>query len=315
MSLDAPVVAVAWMWMLSQAMNVSYISPLAYYILAAAVWCVYVADRIYDSSKSGGRWLTRQPRHEFHRRWRLPLTVLLAIISGICIHRALYFLPSAIFSGGIVGGIMVLVYFVTVKFRGQEVPYVKNFVAGFVFAFGVAVPVLAYEGSLTRVGLEDVIYPLQQYFQPLQEEVNGVTIRIAMAGVWDALWNTGLMVIRTLHVVFVRELIIVVFALLCVMNITAIDLWEQAEYAEDEETEYGHELSLTLGLILLVGGSLYAAAFMADESSKNFYYAVMVSAAALQLVNHYRALFTMNAQRVLADLALLLPLPIFWFSN
>jgi len=48
-----------------------------------------------------------------------------------------------------------------------------------------------------------------------------------------------------------------------------------------------------------------------DLLKLKFYYAVMVAAAVLQGVNHFRDRFSPNAQRVLADIALLVPLPLF----
>jgi len=38
----------------------------------------------------------------------------------------------------------------------------------------------------------------------------------------------------------------------------------------------------------------------------------MVAAAVLQGVNRYRERFSLSAQRVLADVALLVPVPLFW---
>ncbi len=64
-----------------------------------------------------------------------------------------------------------------------------------------------------------------------------------------------------------------------------------------------------MGLIILAGGSLVFAAMYADQYSKPFFYAVMVGAAALQVINHYRDRFSINSLRVLADVALLVPVP------
>jgi len=191
--------------------------------------------------------------------------------------------------------LMVLcgIYFLLAWFRSREVPYVKNFLAGMIFAMGVGIPVNAANASLLVTDLNDVIYAFRH------------------TGLVDAIWNFGLMVLRTLVVIFYHCREVWVFGALCMMNITAIDLWERADQAENEEDAYSHEATLTLGLIILAGGSLVFAAMYADQYSKPFFYSVMVSAAALQLINHYRDRFSMNAQRVLADVALLVPLPIF----
>ncbi|MFP6855933.1 MAG: hypothetical protein VCA73_01570, partial [Roseibacillus sp.] len=45
---------------------------------------------------------------------------------------------------------------------------------------------------------------------------------------------------------------------------------------------------------------------------KAFFIAIMVSAAALQVINRMRSRFSLDALRVLADVAMLLPLPLFY---
>jgi hypothetical protein len=166
---------------------------------------------------------------------------------------------------------------------------------------GVGIPVNAANAALLESDFNDVIYAFQN------PEAVGMAQKLL-----DALWNFGLMSLRTLVVIFHQCREILIFGLLCMMNITAIDLWERAEAATDEETAYAQEVTLTFGLIILSGGSLVFAALYADEYSKPFYYAVMVAAAVLQGVNHYRERFSPSAQRVLADVALLVPVPLFW---
>jgi hypothetical protein len=294
LSLDAPLIAVAWMWMLAQALRVEYVHAAAWYVLPLSIWCIYVMDRLLDA------WLhpalrATSPRHHFHWRWRWLLLALVAGGGVTCIYQAMFVLPRSMFSAGLVALLLCAVYFLLALFQvqGREVPYVKNVFAGLIFAMGVGIPVNAANANLLVTDFNDVLYAL------------------AHTGVIDAIWNFGLMVIRTLYVIFNQCREMLIFALLCMMNITAIDLWERAEAEADEETAYAYETTLTFGLVILAGGSLVFAAMYADEYSKPFYYAVMVAAALLQVVNHYRYRFSPSAQRVLADLALLLPLPVF----
>lgn len=292
LSLDAPLVAVAWMWMLAEALRVEYIQPSIWWVLPLAIWCVYVADRLLDAwTRPGVR--ESSPRHVFHWRWRWPL--LVGVVAGFCVctYQALYVLPRSIFSAGLVAVMLCLVYFALAVLRGRGIPYAKNFLAGMIFAMGVGIPVNAASSGLLITDLNEVLYALRN------------------TGLGDALWNLGGMVIKTLVLVFLYCREVWVFGLLCMMNITAIDLWERAEAEPDEALAYSHEATLTLGLIVLAGGSLLFAAMKADEYSKPYFYAVMVAAALLQVINHYRERFSMNALRVLADVALLVPLPIF----
>ena len=299
LSLDAPLVAVVWMWMLARALRVEYVHAAAWWVLAISIWCVYVVDRLFDGWRHP-HLREESPRHAFHWRWRWVLMVLVAGGGGYCVYQSLYVLPRSMFSAGLVAIMMCVVYFVLTYIQGREVPYVKNLFAGLIFAMGVGIPVNAANAGLLVSDFNDVIYAFND------PEAIGILHKL-----WNGVWNFGIMSLRTLVVIFheCREMLI--FALLCMMNITAIDLWERAEAATDEETAYGHEVTLTFGLVVLAAGSLVFAAMYADEYSKPFYYAIMVAAAVLQGVNHFRERFSPNAQRVLADIALLVPLPIF----
>lgn len=292
LSLDAPLVAVAWMWMLAQALRVEYVHSAAWWVLPISIWCVYVLDRVLDGWRHpemrGG-----SPRHMFHWRWRWPLLISALVAGGVCLYQSLYVLPRSMFSAGLVAMLMCLVYFLLAVVQGPEVPYIKNFVAGMIFAMGVGIPVNAANAGL------------------LVADFNGVIYAYKHTGAVDAVWNFGVMSLRTLVVIFYQCREVLLFGLLCMMNITAIDLWERAEQAESEEVALAQETTLTFGLFVLAGGSLVFAAMYADEYSKPFFYALMVAAAILQVVNHFRERFSPDAQRVLADVALLLPLPVF----
>lgn len=292
LSLDAPLVAVAWMWMLARALRVEYIQPSIWWVLPLAIWCVYVADRLLDVWTQP-KMTEKSPRHVFHWRWRWPLVAGVVAGAVICIYQALYVLPRSVFSAGLVAVMLCFFYFLLAFFRGRGVPYAKNFIAGMIFAMGVGIPVNAASSTLLITDLNEVLYALRN------------------TGMRDALWNLGGMFVKTLVLIFFYCREVWVFGLLCMMNITAIDLWERAEVEPDEALAYSHEATLTLGLIVLAGGSLLFAAMRADEYSKPYFYAVMVAAALLQVINHYRERFSMNSLRVLADVALLAPLPIF----
>ncbi|MEI7912039.1 MAG: hypothetical protein WCK77_20600 [Verrucomicrobiota bacterium] len=103
-----------------------------------------------------------------------------------------------------------------------------------------------------------------------------------------------------------------VFAVLCMLNISAIDLWEHASRHSDPEVLATDELSLTLPLTLLAGACLFFALQAEQHSSRPFYYAVLTGAALLHVVNRTRARFSLEALRVLADLALVAPALVFF---
>ncbi|KAB2637922.1 MAG: hypothetical protein DVB25_09000 [Verrucomicrobia bacterium] len=102
------------------------------------------------------------------------------------------------------------------------------------------------------------------------------------------------------------------FAVLCILNISAIDLWEHASRHSDPEVQATDELSLTLPLTLLAGASLFFAVQAQPHGSRPFFYAVLTGAALLHVVNRMRARFSLEALRVLADLALVVPALVFF---
>jgi energy-converting hydrogenase Eha subunit A len=109
--------------------------------------------------------------------------------------------------------------------------------------------------------------------------------------------------------VFSREF--VCFAVLCIMNISAIGLWEHAARAPDREIAAADELSLTLPLILLGTAALACAVMDSELSTRPFYYAILTAAGLLYVLNRSRANFGIDALRVLADVAMLVPVLVF----
>ncbi len=101
----------------------------------------------------------------------------------------------------------------------------------------------------------------------------------------------------------------VCFAVLCVLNISAIDLWEHAARSSDVEIKASDELALTLPLTLLGAAALTFA--LRDVTTRPFFYAILTGAALLYVLNRLRNRFSLDALRVLADVALLVPVLVF----
>jgi len=70
---------------------------------------------------------------------------------------------------------------------------------------------------------------------------------------------------------------------------------------------------LGTGLLILAAFALYLAAFKLSDYELPLCYVVMIAAALLQLINKSRSRFYLDAQRVLADLAMIIPLSLLWF--
>jgi hypothetical protein len=263
LSLDAPLVAVAWLYIFAKTWRVQYLPWVAYLALGLVVWVIYVTDRLLDLSVNGGQ-SRLEARHEFHRRHQAKFRGLAFLAGLTAVLLVVFGLPAKIYPYGIVGGVMVAGFFSLSLFSQpapNELPYSKNILAGLSFAYGTALLAHVYTGS-------------------------------------------------DMHEL-VRSPELVCFAVLCILNIFAIDFWEDAARSDDPETKASDELALTLPLTLLGAASLVFAVKDPDLTTRPFFYAILTGAALLQILNRSRSRFDMRTLRVLADAALLAPFVIF----
>jgi len=268
LSLDAPLVAVAWLYMFAKTWRVEYLPWVAYISLGLVVWLIYVTDRLLDASIRGGSSEKLEARHDFHRKHRRVFHVLAVIAGMLALVLVIKGLPMTIYGYAIIGGIMVAGFFTLSVFSTtgpNELPYGKNIVAGLAYAYGTAILAHAFTGF----DKEDLVKSPE----------------------------------------------LICFAILCILNISAIDLWEHANRTSDPETKASDELALTLPLTLLGAASLVFAVQDHELTTRPFFYAILTGAALLQILNRSRTRFSMDALRVLADVALLVPLVVFLASS
>ncbi|RYD20872.1 MAG: hypothetical protein EOP88_13405 [Verrucomicrobiaceae bacterium] len=269
LSLDAPLVAVVWLYMFAKATRVDFLPWSAYIALALIVWIIYVADRLIDASlpeASSGRL---EARHDFHRKHQRVFRLLLKIAALAAVAIVVTNMPRAIYGYSVLGGIMISGFFTLSFFSSSgpnEIPHAKNIIAGLTFAYGTAM----------------------------------------VAHVFSSREMTEL----------IRSYEFICFAVLCILNISAIDLWEHSARFSDQEIKAGDELSLTLPLTLLGAASLVFALKDPDPLlTRPFFYSILTGAALLQILNRTRQRFSMDALRVLADVALLVPFLVFLVSS
>lgn len=261
LSLDAPLVAMAWLWMFAKTWHVVWFPKTIYLLVAAAVWIIYVVDRLLDARIHPNADVSDRPRHRFHCRHRKKFGIVVGVVALGCVGILLNLPPDLWWHGSFVL-LFVAAYFMMVFLQGSEgISYFKNVLAGLAFAYG------------TVVGMH--------FYRPSS----------------NLFW-----------LIFSPE--VLVFGVLCIANITAIDFWEQAGKSRNEDEKTAYEVVLSLLLIIVAGFALLLA-MKAERYTQPFYYAVMVGAALLHVVNRARTLFSVDTMRVLADLAMLLPFPVF----
>ncbi len=265
LSLDAPLVAVVWLYLFAKTWGVNYHPVHGYVVLALVVWVMYVGDRLLDSALLGDSSRS-QARHRFHKKHRRKFLWVAGIAGLAALGMVLWKIPMAIFSYVIVEAFLVTGFFAMAVFTApetEEIPYAKNILAGAAFAFGTAMVAHVY---LYDRGIRDLL--------------------------------------------FSREF--TCFALLCILNISAIDLWEHANRSPDPEVKAADELALTLPLTLLGTAALVFALKAEDHGSRPFFYAILTGAALLHILNRTRSRFSMESLRVLADVALVAPALVFF---
>ncbi len=269
LSLDAPLVAVAWLHVFAQTWRLGYHPWEAYIALGLTVWIIYVADRLLDISLAGGPIDNLEARHRFHRLHQNRFKIALAVAALVTLYMVITKMPVSLYSNLIPGGLLVAGFFGLSMLSSQDpnvVPHSKNVIAGVTFAFGTAMTAHVYRFEY---------------------------------GIYDMLVS--------------REF--VCFSVLCILNISAIDLWEHAARTQDLEVKSSDELALTLPLALLAGASLLYALMDSEQASRPFFYAILTGAALLHVLNRSRAHFSMDALRVLADVALLIPVLVFMAAS
>lgn len=265
LSLDAPLVAVSWLYVFSKTWRLGYLPWVAYASLGLAVWVIYAVDRLLDASMLAGAPDQLEARHQFHRRFQKTFRVVIALALTTAIGLVVTGMPMAIYKHLLLGGVLVAGFFGLSMLSSQdrnEVPHMKNILAGLTFAFGTAMTAHIYRSAF---GLDDMLYSPQ----------------------------------------------FICFAILCMLNISAIDLWEHAARTSDREIKASDELALTLPLTLLIAAAFFFAFVDEEITARPFFYAILTGAALLHALNRARARFSMDGLRVLADVALLVPVLVF----
>jgi hypothetical protein len=256
LSLDAPVVAVVWLYVLARAWDVNYVEPLLPVVLALVVWIVYAADRLLDC-----KWKqeTSFPlRHRVHQQYEkhFVIAILLAALATAVISLKVLqwsIVQTAMLPLAATAGFFALSFFGPTN---QRVSYSKNLLAGYAFAWGVG------------AGLSGLL---------------------------------GLPQPSNLLKLFAPEML--VFGLLCVINITAVDLWVKGSDELDDEAD---EWALTMPLMVLAFFSVLMMRTADKDQTSPFYVSMLIAAALMYVVNRMRRRLSTNFLRLSSDLILLI---------
>jgi len=281
LSLDAPIVALVWLAMFAPIAGMNYQPWQAYTALGLVVWGIYVVDRVMDLKFLGEGDDRLKERHLFHGRhlWLMGTLGVAALLAGAIIALTSGW-PSTLIGSN---------YFTSRPDIGYIVP-------GFVMVGGYFV--------MAITALQDDEIP------HLRNLVAGLAFGYgtAMTACVNGSVREGLNELLTWPPMLC-------FSLLCGINISAIHFWEHSLRSSDQDVKAAHELALTMPLFVL--GLVSSGLALAERVPllRSFYVAILCATALLFVLNRNRNRFSMDALRVLADVAMIVPYPIFLAMN
>lgn len=265
LSLDAPLVAIVWMYVFAWMWNVNYVEPLLPISLGLVVWMVYALDRLLDLKIAQDRDFPL--RHLIHQRYAKPIIAFIGVTALGLVVMALYSLQWSIVQTALLPLFATGLFFTISLFSPQHkrVSYSKNLLAGYAFAWGVG------SGLVGLMGLPQPI----NFLKLCAPEV-------------------------------------LIFGLLCVINITAVDLWVDGSEELDDEAE---EWALTMPLMALALFSVLMMRRAGHDHHQPFYVSMLIAAALMYMVNRMRRELSAAFLRMVADLILLIAAVFFFLMH
>jgi len=156
LSLDAPLVALAWLHIFSKSWKLGYHPWEAYVCLGLVVWSIYVFDRLLDVSMMSATPERLEPRHRFHQKHRKILITLMSAAMLGATFLLVTEMPYSIFRYLLMGGVMVAGFFglsMLANDNREEVGLTKNMMAGIGFAYGTAMTACVYRAEMGVIDL------------------------------------------------------------------------------------------------------------------------------------------------------------------
>lgn len=270
LGLDAPLIAVVWLFLFARTWRVDYHPWQAYAALGFGVWTIRIAMKLLQGSMTSDE-------ASFAMKHRKPLKVAAVIAGILSLTLTVMNFPLSVYTYLLVGALLLAGHCALTLFSpqaGNEIGYARHAVGGFTFAYGTTLVAHVY---LSGVQVQQILFGLQENMLP-----------------------------KELLFMFSREFLC--FAVLCLLASSALELWERSgKPAADGEAGSMDELALSLPLTLLGAAALVFAVQDDLMSARPFYYGILTGAALLQVLNRTRGRFELDTLKVLTALCLLAP--------
>jgi len=141
LSLNAPLVAMAWLYVFAKVWRVDYLPWTSYASLGLAVWMLHVSARLVEARALQSAGQAMAAHQHLILRFRRCFLVALSIAASVWVFLVVTDLPVSVFGYLLIGLILVGGFFgisLAGGRRGQEISYGRNILAGASFAYGTA---------------------------------------------------------------------------------------------------------------------------------------------------------------------------------
>lgn len=139
LGLDAPAVAVAWQWLFAGVFGAN-LPPVFHLILGLSVWCVYLADRLYDTTRAPETGV-QTDRLRFTKRHFAVLSTVAAAAAIANLFLIIRHVPRPLMVTGLITASLLGVYYL-IRLKGSAriasaVP--REILCGMIFGLGCVI--------------------------------------------------------------------------------------------------------------------------------------------------------------------------------
>ena len=145
LGLDAPAVAVSWQFLFAKIFAPSF-PPVLHGILGLSVWCIYLADRLYDTLRADAE-AAGTDRHRFTKRHFKPLAASLVIASAVNLALIIRHVPQKLIAPGLITAALLGGYYaIRLKCHARITTLIpREILCGMLFALGCVIAPHAFK--------------------------------------------------------------------------------------------------------------------------------------------------------------------------
>lgn len=307
LSLEAPLVAVLWQRALAHAHGIR-LTPMLDVGLALACWVIYVLDRTLDtfSVQSSGELDTRHLFYHRHRR-----VLLLGVMPPVLLAlgwMAFWVIPQGVLWQAVGLALLVALYLASFSSQGSRVSrdvFVSCAGLGGIILISRMPTPAGYRLTLSLLVLAVMVLSFLRQLDLRMGQVLPKEITAALLFAMGCTTSTRFLAMPETILEPILESLLL--ALLFACNLHGISCHEQAA---DRKNRHPQLVFGTLIFCLAVFG--FARSGVLENSLRGPALAAFGAAALHSMVHLFRRRLSIDAYRVLADLVLILPLPLVW---